>query len=245
MLTGECCGGMNSMNSKIRNKKIIFFDLFFILISTFTDKESKPHECDVLDVDREIWDRVSVEQYYKRGIGIINEPYKIVKDMIDQIKPDMAHEKIVKATATRIERFRRTVVDVSPEILDVLRELKEQKYILCLISNADVIDIMGWDESPLGEYFDEVIFSCLVGMVKPDIKIYQYAMDKLSVQPADCIFVGDGGSDELMGAKKLGISTVLTKQYRNKLWPETVHDLELYSDYSIGHLKELIGLMVG
>jgi FMN phosphatase YigB (HAD superfamily) len=45
--------------------------------------------------------------------------------------------------------------------------------------------------------------------VKPEPEIYRLAMRNLSVGPADCIFVGDGGSEELRGARDLGITTVM------------------------------------
>jgi epoxide hydrolase-like predicted phosphatase len=39
--------------------------------------------------------------------------------------------------------------------------------------------------------FDEVIVSAEVGIVKPDPRIYHLALEKLSVQPAEAIFVDD------------------------------------------------------
>ena len=57
-------------------------------------------------------------------------------------------------------------------------------------------------KSPLYNLFDEAIFSYEVGYLKPQAEIYQIALEKMNVNPEKSIFIGDGGSDELKGAKK-------------------------------------------
>ena len=42
-------------------------------------------------------------------------------------------------------------------------------------------------------------------MVKPNSHIYQHACKNLGVAPSDCIFIGDGNSDELRGAAQVGM----------------------------------------
>ena len=84
---------------------------------------------------------------------------------------------------------------------------------LCLISNADIIDRAYWTMSPLACIFDEAIFSCDIGILKPDKKIYDYAMRCLNVKSNESIFIGDGGSDELNGAKRAEMKTVFTEYF--------------------------------
>ena len=61
-----------------------------------------------------------------------------------------------------------------------------------------------WDETPLGGEFDATVFSCDVGVSKPDPRIYEIACERLEVEPAECLFVGDGANDELPGAERVG-----------------------------------------
>ena len=49
------------------------------------------------------------------------------------------------------------------------------------------------------------MFSHAIGMVKPDPHIYQHTCKNLGVAPSDCIFIGDGNSDELRGAAQVGM----------------------------------------
>ena len=39
---------------------------------------------------------------------------------------------------------------------------------------------------------DEPVFSCVVGLCKPDPRIYRLALERLSVQAEESLFVGDG-----------------------------------------------------
>ena len=53
-------------------------------------------------------------------------------------------------------------------------------------------------------------------MKKPDACIYEEALRRLGIMPDECIFVGDGGSRELEGAKSAGIKAVQAKWYTDQ-----------------------------
>jgi len=114
---------------------------------------------------------------------------------------------------SRIERVREVLTDIRPEILETLRELKRRGHRLCLVSNADAIDVLPWAGSPLAPLFDEAVFSCEVHLQKPDPAIYLLAARRMGAQPGGCVFVGDGGSDELAGAKAVGMRTVQARHF--------------------------------
>jgi putative hydrolase of the HAD superfamily len=65
-----------------------------------------------------------------------------------------------------------------------------------------------WDRTPFSTLFDSAVFSCSVGFSKPDPRIYALAAEELGVEPADCLFVGDGANDELPGAERAGMTAV-------------------------------------
>ena len=127
------------------------------------------------------------------------------------------------ARTAREERMRTIVVTIDPVIVETLKALKARGLKLGLISNADASDWIHWHESPLAPLFDDVIFSCNVGMVKPDKAIYDLSLKNLGVKPQEALFVGDGGSDEHFGARRAGMHTVCTEyilQYsgRQRKW---------------------------
>jgi putative hydrolase of the HAD superfamily len=53
------------------------------------------------------------------------------------------------------------------------------------------------------------VFSCEVGMKKPDPRIYNIATEQIGVPPEDCLYIGDGSSQELTGAREVGMYPVL------------------------------------
>ena len=95
-----------------------------------------------------------------------------------------------------------------PEALPTLDELRRRGHKLGMISacSQDVPDV--WDRTPLGGLFDSTIFSCSVGFSKPDRRIYELCAKELGVEPADCLFVGDGANDELPGAERAGMTAL-------------------------------------
>jgi putative hydrolase of the HAD superfamily len=118
--------------------------------------------------------------------------------------------KIVdKRIATKKECFRH----LHAEIIPMLTTLRTRKFSIGLISNcfseeADVIR-----ESELFPYFDAIYLSYEQGIQKPDEEIFRRCMDELSVKAEECIYVGDGGSNELETARTLGMKAVQAAWY--------------------------------
>jgi putative hydrolase of the HAD superfamily len=78
-----------------------------------------------------------------------------------------------------------------------------------------------WPETAFADLFDSTIFSCSVGLRKPDPRIYRLALDELGVEPREAIFVGDGANDELAGAERVGMRAVLIHRPGHEpIWDE-------------------------
>ena len=71
---------------------------------------------------------------------------------------------------------------------------------------AEVAEV--WEQTPFVGRFDSTVFSCSVGVSKPDARIYEIACEELGVEAADCLFVGDGANDELPGAERAGMTAL-------------------------------------
>ncbi len=78
----------------------------------------------------------------------------------------------------RLERVKRVLVP-RPDALPTLDELRRRGHLLGMISvcTEDVPQV--WDETPLGGKFDATVFSCDVGVSKPDPRIYEIACERL------------------------------------------------------------------
>jgi putative hydrolase of the HAD superfamily len=96
-----------------------------------------------------------------------------------------------------------------PEALDTLRRLKQRGLKLGLISDCTIEVPELFEESPLADWFDATLFSCTSGMCKPAAELYESMCEELQVEAGQCLYVGDGGSQELEGAARCGMRPVL------------------------------------
>jgi putative hydrolase of the HAD superfamily len=222
----------------IKNIEVVFFDLFYTLVALQESGNRK--ECDVLGITFEEWDKhtENLELYKKRATSRDMTPLDIIEAILDFMDITVDDDKKNEMVILREERFKRALVDVDTSILSVLKNLKQKGLRLCLISNADIIDVMHWDKSPLNSMFDEVIFSYETGSLKPEREIYELALKKMNVRPEQTIFVGDGGSNELEGAKAVGMNTVLT-EYLLLRCSNTDNSVKEFADYCIKDFTEL------
>lgn len=123
--------------------------------------------------------------------------------------------QVARAAEHRRAMARRVLGAVSAVTRDVLDTLRADGHRLALISNATSDSSQAWPHSPLAERFEVAIFSCDVGLAKPDPAIYRAAADRLGADPAECVFVGDGADDELAGAAAAGMTALRTTEFRD------------------------------
>jgi putative hydrolase of the HAD superfamily len=93
--------------------------------------------------------------------------------------------------------------------IETISELRRRGLLIGLITvcSDDVPSL--WPETPFHGLFDAEVFSCSVGLRKPDPRIYLLACEQLDVEPHEAMFVGDGANDELAGAERVGMTAVL------------------------------------
>ncbi|GKX66662.1 HAD family hydrolase [Inconstantimicrobium mannanitabidum] len=225
------------------NISVVFFDLFFTLITP--KYNCLRNENDVLGISIEEWESYAedLELYNKRATNKSITPELIIQYIIEKMKLDIAENDKTEILNLRQQRLKNALLNIDCTILDVLSDLKKGGKRICLISNADMLDMMHWDNSPLCNIFDERIFSCEVGYLKPHPQIYQIALEKMNVIPESCVFIGDGGSDELKGAKTLGMSTIATG-YLLKRNEEHQKSINQFADYYIEDFNELRSILL-
>jgi putative hydrolase of the HAD superfamily len=223
----------------------VIFDLFHTLTARESEWSDLPSTAAVLGIDRRTWDDALTAQSRWRLVGAERDPYIIVRTLAHTIDPTISETRIRAATDTRIKRFRRSLRQIPAENLDTLRHLRARGYQLGLISNADPMEVAAWADSPLSGAFDAEVFSCTAGCVKPEPAIYRQCLDALGLEPHQCLFVGDGGSNELVGAKEIGLSTVFMSGVITELWPDTITQRIQTADHHVTTIPEVIALRGG
>jgi epoxide hydrolase-like predicted phosphatase len=99
---------------------------------------------------------------------------------------------------------------IFPEIINLVKELKEKGIKTGVLSNAIKIHADVIREYKGYEPFDVVILSYEVGMIKPEKEIYQLTLDKLGVKAEEAVFIDDK-ENNLVPAKELGMKIILAK----------------------------------
>jgi len=221
---------------------VIFFDLFFTLIMPRC--EGLPSEGEILGLTHEQWEYYAEDKdlYRARALGREQDPVRMVEAILEKMDMTADQAKIAEIIARREERMRCSICEVDKVIIDVLTEIKSRGYKLCLISNVDDIDIKHYKESRLEALFDEAIFSCEVGYMKPQREIYQIACDAMRITPEHGIFIGDGGSDELRGARDAGMRTILS-EHLVEHEPAFRKRVKAYANFVVSDFRDILTIL--
>lgn len=109
-----------------------------------------------------------------------------------------------------------------PETDEVLRLLKDSGLKIILATNAPPASKKAFDNLGLPDYFDKTVFSCDIGILKPDKQIFTYAISGFGIDPGEALMVGDSLEKDVKGAISAGLDGILIDrkgltEYDNKI----------------------------
>ena len=88
------------------------------------------------------------------------------------------------------------------------RRLRKAGYRLGLLSNfSDEARSLWQNEFPFIQYFDGVVISSEVGLMKPDPRIYHLAAKSVGVKPKEALFIDDF-IENIEGARQVGMQAI-------------------------------------
>ena len=109
---------------------------------------------------------------------------------------------------------------VRPGTFEAIERFKSAGYKLAIVSNAEGQVEADAKRFGLAPYFDVIIDSHIVGVAKPDPRIYHIALERLGVAADEARFAGDIYSIDVVGARAAGIEARLIDQHRRYSWVE-------------------------
>ena len=114
------------------------------------------------------------------------------------------------------ERQRRLVVDnfqLRPDCLEVLGALRDRGMHVAIVSNIDddYLEPM-IARSELANFLDAWTSSEAAQSCKPHRAIFELALQKAGAEAEACCFVGDSEEHDIVGARALGMQTVLIQE---------------------------------
>ena len=189
----------------------VIFDLFGTLIDKIPLREH-------IDVLRQMASLVSVPSddfvrlwfgtFNERGLGIFRSLESNIEYICHELGTQPEKAKITLASQINVS-YTAGAMKPRPEALELISHLKSQGYKTGLISDCSPEIPKLFQNLPFASFIDVTVFSSLVGMTKPDPRIYRLAAERLLVELGGCLYVGDGDSNELTGAAQVGMHPVL------------------------------------
>jgi putative hydrolase of the HAD superfamily len=194
----------------LKYQAVIFdlFDTLFYAVSLQEYQGMLTEMTSALSINPDIFKRLWTETADARMKGVFRNYQANIEYIYRQIGATIDETRMLLATKIRLAMVRNAAVPRSDAVA-VISKLKSEGYKIGLISNCSHEAIEIWDTTPFPTLFDATIFSCLVGVTKPDLLIYQLALQQLYVEPRNCIYIGDGSDRELTGARQAGMQAAL------------------------------------
>ncbi len=178
--------------------RAIFIDLGGVIVRT-EFQAPRQYLAERLGIEYEDLIKIVFEQNHEQAtLGVISEEEHWA-GVMQHLRLPLSDMETV-----RDEFFAGDVVDL--ELVDHLRDLRKTHKV-ALISNA-------WTglrpyilRQKFDDAFDEMIISAEVGLMKPDPLIFQLALDKFGVAPAEAIFIDDFAPN-VEAAREMGIHAI-------------------------------------
>ena len=225
--------------------KSVIFDLFGTLVNNRSVPEYERVLSDmatVLSVPSQKFVSLWGETYPKRATGFFPTLEANIKHICQILGLQVGPEQILVATQIRLD-FTRHALKPRPEALEILTELRAVSCKTGLISNCAPDVPLLWPDTPFASLVDVPIFSCKVGLKKPDLRIYSLACQQLGMTPHDCVYVGDGGSYELSGAAQAGMQPILICLDQAAVSDPYRQEVKSWRGLTIASLKEVFVLV--
>ena len=220
----------------------VLFDLFGTLVPNLPPERWRMtyhYVAGVLDVDSETFMREWDKLFEQRTIGTFRGVEEQMRGALAAFGANASDAALTKAAQMK-RAFLLEALTPKDDAVHCLQELRARGFKLALVTDCSWETPEVLNDTPLGEFFSVRATSAHLGVRKPHAKMYEHALTGLSVDPLRCIYVGDGNSEELVGARRHGMTTVWVDngeaQYFKDGWmPE--------GDHAVTKLKDVVQIV--
>ena len=188
----------------------VIFDLFGTLIPNMSVSEHRvvlTRMAEVLSVPPDDFVKLWFETFNERSTGVFRSPDANITYICRTLGVSVDETDVKRAAQIRFNYSVQSMVPRS-DAIETLSQLKYEDCKTGLISDCSAEVPAIWKDTPFAKLVDVAIFSCLVGMKKPDPRIYRLATEQINVEPQDCFYIADGIGRELSVASQIGMHAV-------------------------------------
>ena len=185
----------------------MIFDLWGTLVDSYPRRAKEM--AGLLGVDQDNFASAWSVTLKERMVGTLLSTEAVLARLCRELGVEPEQSRVRDAVQFRLAYVHKALIRARPGSLETLVALKESGYMTGLITNCDEETSRLWPSTPFASVMDAAVLSYDVGLAKPDPRIFALAANRLGVKAERCLFVGDGGSGELTGAAKAGMTAVL------------------------------------
>jgi putative hydrolase of the HAD superfamily len=180
--------------------KVILFDCFGVLSSPVYSTIFEKYFSD--QIERQEW----MDKFVDLDLAMLSE-----EDLVTQLSSRL------KISEDTLRMEINNTPELNRQLLDYIRGELKGKYTIGVLSNivTSIFDRIMTSELDL---FDILFISSELRLVKPDLRIYQVAIEKSGVEPSEILFIDDR-AENIEAAQKLGINGIVYKDFAS-FWQE-------------------------
>ena len=220
----------------------VIFDLFGTLVPNFSK-----HELDgvlsemaaLLSAPPEPFVRLWLDTFPQRATGVYRTKGANLAHICDSLSVTVDEELVSRAADLYLAFGQRHLIPCH-DAIETLSRVRDAGLKIGLISDCSHPLPEVWPNTQFAPLIDVAVFSCEVGVRKPDPRIYHLACIRLDVPPQRCLYVGDGGSQELTGASQVGMHPVLLRAREEEGVRVVRYDADVWHGSSVSSLSEII-----
>lgn len=194
--------------------KAVVFDLYGTLL--YRSAKTNPYTKLFTDIGL----RTSEEFMRARRIAL-TEDFNDITSLVKRLKPEVQMDLLPYQQEVEKEI---AAVMCYAETRKVLDELRKRDIPLGLLSNVASPYKKPFFDLGLHEYFAEVLFSCEIGLRKPNPFIYQKMIQMFHVQSAQILMIGDTIPTDIQGPQSVGMNALHLDRKNNT--PDSINTLE-------------------
>ena len=220
----------------MKNIKVIIFDAY----GTLFDVNSAAEKCKEKIGDKwegfaNYWRTTQLEYTWLRSLMKRHKDFwQVTEDSLD--KSLLAFKIDASMRSELLNLYK--ILNTFPEVKEVLKNLKEKKYKISILSNGtpDLLDGLVKSNN-LEKMFDDIFSIEKVGIYKPDEKVYKMPIDKYKVTKNEVAFLSANTWD-VSGAGNFGFNSIWVNRNKN-----IFDNLDYKPSHEINNLKQLLDIV--
>jgi 2-haloacid dehalogenase len=132
---------------------------------------------------------------------------------------------------------------LQPDCHQTLEDLKSRGLYVSVVSNSDEDQLQPLiEKAGIAKWLDHWTSSEAAQSCKPDARFFELALEKSGLSPEEVVFVGDSLEQDIAGASRIGMTTVLITETDTPA-PMHLGTVSVQPDHNISRLGELVPII--